>query len=154
MVRWVLLFVLPILICTLAFQSFLVFAENLRVNFLTGERPAFGAPFLVGAGIPRGSEVTPTFLERFSFFWFAVDVFLTAAIAVVIAWFLRIRNAWVPSLGATVVVGLLLLTASSSPPVPSWTFGFAFWIYWIVAFAVASAIWTGVELNRARPRRG
>jgi hypothetical protein len=156
MVRWVLLFVLPILICTLAFQAFLVFAENLRVNFITGERPAFGAPFLVGAGtgIHRGDEVTPTFLERFSFFWFAIDVFLTAAIAVVIAWFLRIRNVWVPSLGATAVAGLLLLTASSTPPVPVWSFGFAFWIYWIVAFAVASAIWTGVELNRARPRRG
>jgi len=154
MVRGVLLFALPILICTLGFQALLVFSENLRVNFLTGEHPASGAPFLVaaGTGIPRGGEVSPTLLERFSFLWFAVDVLVTAAIAVVIAWFLRIGNAWVPSLAATAAVGLLLVTASSSPPVPIWSFGFAFWIYWIVAFALTSAIWTGLELYRARSK--
>ena len=128
-------------------------SENFRVNFLTAEYPASGAPFLVaaGTGIPRRGEITPTLLERFSFLWFAVDVSVTAAIAAVIAWFLRIWNAWVPSLGATAAVGLMLLTASSSP-VPMWSFGFAFWIYWIVAFALVSAIWTGLELYRVRPR--
>jgi hypothetical protein len=154
MIRGVLLFALPILICTLAFQALLVLSENLRVNFLTGEHPASGAPFLVaaGTGIPRSGEITPTLLERFSFLWFAVDVLVTAAIAAVIASFLRIRNAWVPSLGATAAVGLMLLTAGSSPPVPIWSFGFAFWICWIVAFALVSAIWTGLELYRARHR--
>src|SRR5437899_1489746 len=84
--RWFLLFALPILICTLIFQALLVLSENLRVNFLSGEYPASGAPFLVaaGTGIPARGEVTPTLLERFSFLWFPVDVTVTAAIAFVI----------------------------------------------------------------------
>jgi len=151
MVRWVLLFALPILICTLAFQALLVLSENLRVNFLSGEYPASGAPFLVagGTGIPARGEVTPTLLERFSFLWFAVDVIVTAAIAFTTAWFLRIRNAWVPSVGATVLVGWLVASSSSSPPVLIRSFGFSYWIYWLVAFAIMAA---GFELYRTRSR--
>jgi hypothetical protein len=150
--RWFLLFALPILICALVFQALLVLSEDLRVNFLTGERPASGAPFLVavGTGITARGAATPTLLDRFSFLPFALDVLVTAAIAFVIAWFLRIRNAWPPSAVATAAIGLMLLSASSSPP-PIRSFGFSFWIYWVVAFALTSALWTGFELYRARP---
>ena len=150
--RWLVLFALPVLISTLVFQTLLVLSENLRVNFLTGEYPASGAPFLVAAatGIPPRGEVTPSLLERFSFLWFAVNEIVTAAIAFAIAWFLRIRNAWVPSVSATVVVGWLVASSSSSPPVLIRSFGFSYWIYWLAAFAIVAA---GFELFRTRPRR-
>ena len=154
MARRLLLFAFPILICTLIFQALLVLSENLRVNVLNGEYPASGAPFLAAVGtgvVPRG-EVTPTLLERFSFLWFAVDVLVTAAIAAVIAWFLRIRNAWPAAVASTVVGGYFAATGSN-PPIPFRSYGFSLWIFWLMMFALMAAIWTGFELYRARPRR-
>ena len=88
--------------------------------------------------------------ERFSALWFAVDVVLTAAIAAVIAWFLRIRNAWPASVAATAVATLLLFAAGSTPPIPIRSYGFSYWIYWLVAFAIVAA---GFVLYRSRPRQ-
>ena len=153
--RRFLMFALPILICTLVFQALLVLSENLQVNFLTGEYPASGAPFLVavGTGITPRGEVTPTLLERFSFLWFAVDVLLTAAISAVTAWFLRIRNAWPAALASTVVGGYFAATGSN-PPIPFRSYGFSLWIFWLMVFALMAAIWTGFELYRTRPASG
>ena len=155
--RWFLLFALPILVCTLIFQAILVPSEDAAVNsFFVGGHP-YGAPFPVGAAPIPGTPVSgpaPIPPERFSVVWFAVDVIVTAAIAFVIAWFLRIRNAWVPSVSATIAVGWLVASSSSSPPVLIRSFGFSYWIYWLVAFALTAAIWTAVELDRARLRRG
>jgi len=154
MIRWFLLFVLPILSCALIFEAVLVPLEDFSVNFFSLGQ-SYGAPFVVGVGPrpPAVPVVTPEIVsERFSVLWFAVDVIVTAAIAFAIAWFLRIRNAWVPSVGATALVGLVSLASNSSPPIPIRSFGFSYWIYWIVAFALMSAVWTGLELYRARPK--
>jgi hypothetical protein len=153
--RRFLLLVLPILVCVVIFQLLLVFSEDLKINVFTGERPPSGAPFLVGSGtvITPGGPVTPTGAERFSFLWFGVDVLVTAAIAIAIAWFLRIPSAWPPSVASTVVIGWMVASASS-PPIPLRSFGFSFWVYWLLAFALTAAVWTGIELYRARPRRG
>ena len=166
--RWFLLFALPILGCALIFEALLVPAEDFTVNFFN-EGHSYGAPFVVGARpLPtRPPTPVPTPLpspgptpvqgagtgapERFSVLWFAVDVIVTAAIAFVIAWFLRIRNAWVPSVSATIAVGWLVASSSSSPPVLIRSFGFSYWIYWLVAFAIIAAGWT---LYRTRARRG
>jgi hypothetical protein len=151
MARWFLLFTLPILICVRFFEALLAAAEDLSLNFLSFGHP-YGAPFVVGTGrMPPGLQgAAPDLSERFSVLWFAVDVIVTAAIAFVTAWFLRIRNAWVPSVGATVLVGWLVASSSSSPPVLIRSFGFSYWIYWVVAFAIMAA---GVELYRTRPRQ-
>ena len=166
--RWFLFFALPILSCALIFEALLVPAEDFVVNFFSSGN-SYGAPFIVGVRpIPRREtpavspatprptplpEATPDSPERFSAPWFALDVLVTAAIALVIAWFLRIRNAWAPSMFATALVVLLLLGSGSSSPIPIRSFGFSFWMYWLVAFALSSAIWTGLELYRARPRQ-
>jgi hypothetical protein len=151
MVRWFLLFALPILICVPVFEALLVAAEDLSVNFLSFGH-SYGAPFVVGTGpMPPGLQgAAPDLTERFSVPWFAVDVIVTAAIAFVIAWFLRIRNTWVPSVAATVAVGWLVASSRSSPPVLIWSFGFSYWTYWVVAFAIMAA---GFELYRTRTRR-
>lgn len=154
--RWFLLFALPILVCTLIFQAILVPSEDAAVNsFFVGGHP-YGAPFPVGAAPIPGTPVSgpaPIPPERFSVVWFAVDVMVTAAIAFVIAFLFRTRNGWPPAVMATVVV-LLFMTQSPSAPIPFRSYGFSFWIYWLVAFALTAAIWTAVELDRARLRRG
>src|SRR2546430_16021119 len=84
------------------------------------------------------NQTTPN-PERFSSLWFAVDVMLTAAIAAVIAWFLRVRNAWPASVATTAVATLLLFAAGSNPPIPIRSYGFSYWIYWLSFFPVVSA---------------
>ena len=150
MVRWSLLFAFPILICALFFQWLVVTFEDWQINFFGGGHP-YGAPFPVGVGwmATPVNQNTPN-PERFSSLWFAVDVMLTAAIAAVIAWFLRVRNAWPASVAATAVATLLLFAAGSNPPIPIRSYGFSYWIYWLAAFAIVAA---GFELYRTRPRR-
>jgi hypothetical protein len=153
-VRWLLLFALPILLCVVLFQALLVTAEDLQLNLFAGGH-AYGAPFIVGVGRVPGTPVegpAPLPPERFSVLWFAVDVVLTAAFAVVIAWFLRIRNAWPTAVMAT-GFGLLMMRDSSHPPIPVGSYGFSLWISWLVTFALAAAIWTAFELYRARRRQ-
>jgi hypothetical protein len=153
--RWLVLVALPVLVCTLIFQAILVTSEDAAVNsFFAGGHP-YGAPFVVGAapfpGIPvNGPAPNPP--ERFSVLWFAVDVMVTAAIAVVIVLLFRTRSAWPPAVIATLVV-LLFMTQSRTAPIPFRSYGFSFWIYWLVAFALTAAIWTAVEIDRARLRR-
>jgi hypothetical protein len=147
--RWLLLFALPILGCALVFQSVLVPAENFSVNFF-GVGHSYGAPFVVGVGpTPPLTGATPLPVpERFSVVWFAIDVIVTAGIAAVIAWFIRMRNAWAASVGATVAVGLFMAGSNGSPPISIRSFGFSFWIYWLVTFGLMAAAWVGLELDR------
>src|SRR2546430_7999704 len=115
-VRWSLLFAVPILLCALMFQWVLVTFEDWQINFFGGGHP-YGAPFPVGVGwMPTQVDQTTPNPERFSSLWFAVDVMLTAAIAAVIAWFLRVRNAWPASVAAT--AGGTLFLFSPRPPSP------------------------------------
>ena len=151
-IRWLLLFALPILLCALFFQAVLVFAEDANVNFFFGGGHPYGAPLIVGAAPVPGTPVNgpaPDRPERFSVLFFAVDVAVTAVIALVIAWFLRIRNAWPTSAMAT-AFGLFMVRDSSHPPIPVGSYGFSLWISWLVTFALSCAIWTGFELYRAR----
>jgi hypothetical protein len=152
MARWLLLVALPILISSLLFEAALVSSERFLVTFFSVGQ-SYGAPFVVGVGSTPvvGLETTATLPERFSVLSFVVDVLVTAAIALGIAAFLRIRSAWMPSAAATAAV---LLNVRSDPPVHVGSYGFTYWIYWLVAFALMAAIWTGFELYRARPRRG
>jgi len=154
-IRWLLLFALPILLCAAFFQALLVTGEMFRSNLFFSAYP-YGAPFPVGAAPFPGTPVNgpaPNPPESFSVAWFAADVVLTAAIAFVIAWFVRIRNAWPASALAT-GFGLFLLGAGSFPAFPFWSYGFSLWISWLVAFALSAAIWTGFELYRARRQQG
>ena len=154
-IRWLLLFALPILLSAVFFQALLVTAEDVRLNFLSGGH-SYGAPFIVGAAPFPGTPVNgsaPNPPERFSVLPFAADVMLTAVIAFAIAWFLRIRNAWPASAMAT-VFGLFMVRDSSYPPIPAGSYGFSLWISWLVTFALSAAIWTGFELYRARRQRG
>jgi hypothetical protein len=142
--RWLVLVAFPILICTLIFQAILVPSEDAAVNFFFVGGHSYGAPFPVGAapfpGIPvNGPAPTPP--ESFSVVWFAVDVVVTAAITFVIALLFRTRNAWPPAVIATFVI-VLFMTQSWSAPIPFRSYGFSFWIYWLVAFALTAAIWT------------
>ncbi len=153
--RWLVLVALPTLICTLIFQAILIPSEDVLLNFLSGGH-SYGAPFPVGAAPFPGTPVNgpaPTPPERFSVLWFSIDVIVTAAIALMIALLFRTRNAWPPAVMTTLVV-LLFMTQSPSAPILFRSFGFSFWIYWLVAFALTAAIWTAVELDRARLRRG
>ena len=149
--RWFLLFALPILICAFFFEANLVIAEDFEVNFLSVGHP-YGAPFVVGVGwtpTPTG-ELRPNPPERFSVLLFVLDVMITALIASVVAWILRIRNTWPASVAATVVALLLMSESGFHPPIPVRSFGFSYWIYWLVLFALMSALWTGYKLY---PRR-
>ena len=152
MVRWLLLFALPILGSALLFEAVLVRFEDFTVNFFSFGH-TYGAPFVVGVG-PTPSLTGPVgFVPgRFSVFWFAVDVIVTAAIAGVIAWFLRVRNAWAASVGATVAAGVLSTFSRGTPPIPIGSFGFSYWIYWLVAFLLIAAAWIAFELDRAFER--
>jgi len=105
----------------------------------------------VGVGwMPTRVDQTTPNPERFSALWFAVDVMATVAIAAVVAWFLRVRNAWPASVAAMAVATLLLFAAGSTPPIPIRSYGFSYWIYWLVAFAIMAAAF---ELYRTRPRQ-
>jgi hypothetical protein len=140
---------LPILICSLLFEAGLLYSERFLVSIFSAGRP-YGAPFVVGVGsFPAEFPEAGSTPESFSVPWFVVDVAITAAIALGIASLLRIRNAWVPAVAATVAV---VLTQSSNRPIPVGSYGFSYWLYWLVAFAVMAAIWTAIELYRARPR--
>ena len=153
--RWLVLVALPIVVCTLIFQAILVFSEDWLTSFFAVGHP-YGAPFVVGVAPIPGTPVNgppPSPPERFSVLWFAVDVMVTAAIAVVIALLFRTRNAWPAAVMATLVV-LLFMTQSPDAPILFRSYGFSFWIYWLVAFALTAAIWTAFEIDRARLRRG
>jgi hypothetical protein len=141
--RHLLLVALPIVACSLFFEDSLVRAEDFALNFFGVGHP-YGAPFIVGAGpMPAlTGEPRPTPPERLSALWFAVDVIATAAIALGIAWVLRIHNAWLPSVVATVVV---VLTIGSTPPFFIRSYGFSYWVLWLMAFAFMAAIWAAVE---------
>ena len=149
--RWLLLIGLPIFLSSLVLEAALVYSERFLVTFFT-VGGSYGAPFVVGVGSTSGVdvEIIANLPERFSVRWFVVDVMVTAAIAVGIASFLRVRSAWVPSAAAT---GVVLLNVRSDPPVPIGSYGFTYWTYWLVAFALMAAVWTWFQLYRARPRR-